>query len=418
MKKILLVIFVVLLVSVTAVASDEILIGSPIVDGVLDDLYLESYSLTVTGTDHTFHTSKKRSKPDGSFGDSATGYYLYDEDTLYVCIVVKDDKVFSRGKDWVAKYIADLSWENDAVEARIYYPELGTPIQANQYIFQCDAMAYGTTNYRQLCKDSHIAATSINKDGFVVEFAIPLSFNKKAGDKVGVSIEIDDLHEHIDDVNSPMNAYNFNAYGSQHPYRNMIKLSKTKATEKPSLFDDVIDHQARDDISYVVHAGIFNGTDKGFEPDTTMTRAMFATIIGRLHEMKKGKLDTFVDAPKFKDVDYDSWYGKYLDWASGSGIINGVGDSRFNPNAPVTKQEMAVILYRYLNITDSETSISFADANDVASWAKSAVGYCAKNGFITSDESNKFYPASYAKRHEAASLIAKYIPTVTAPLYD
>lgn len=418
MKKTLITLIIVLLLSVTSLASDEILIGTPAVDGILDKLYLESYSLTVTGNDHTFHTSKQNSTPQGSWGDSATAYYLYDEDTLYVCIDVKDDKVYSRGKGWVAKHIADLSWENDAVEARIYYPELGKPIQANQYIFQCDAKAYATTNYRQMCDKPHTAATSLNKEGFIVEFAIPLSFGKKAGDEIGVSIEIDDLHEFVYDIESIMNVNNFNAYGSQHPYKNMIKLSEVKATADPILFEDTKGHPASDDISYILEVGIFNGTDKGFEPDATMTRAMFATVLGRLHEMKIGKIASFINPVRFKDVDYDSWYGKYIDWASGTGIINGVGDSRFNPEAPVTKQEMAVMLYRFLEVTDYEAEIPFADAKDVDEWAIEAVAYCAENKLITGDTVNKFYPTEKAKRHEVASFIARYIPTVTAQLYD
>ena len=213
------------------VPSDEILTGTPTVDGVLDKMYEYSYRLTVTGDEHTFHTSKGGTKS-GSYGDSATAYYLYDNDCLYVCIVVKDDAVYSRGEEWAIANIRDLSWENDAVEARIYYEELGEAKQANQYIFQCDAYGYATTNYLSMCEEPHTVETAFTEDGYVVEFAIPLSFGKTAGDQIGLTIEIDDLHEEVVPTDTAMGTHNFSAYGSQHPYGNMVTLSELEAPEK------------------------------------------------------------------------------------------------------------------------------------------------------------------------------------------
>ena len=217
--------------SAPIIPSDDVLKGTPDVDGVLDKMYEYSYRLTVSGDADTFHTSKGGTK-EGSFGDSATAYYLYDESYLYVCIVVKDDAVYSRGEAWAKDNIAALSWENDAVEARIYYEELGEAKQANQYIFQCDAYGYATTNYLLMCKDPHTVETAITEDGFIVEFAIPLSFGKAAGDKIGLTIEIDDLHEEVAATDTAMGGHDFNAYGSQHPYLNMVTLSDLEASKK------------------------------------------------------------------------------------------------------------------------------------------------------------------------------------------
>lgn len=416
MKRILLLFTLALILSVTCFASEEILIGTPIVDGVQDHMYTESYKLEVSGAKDTFHTGKKGT-PDGSKDASATAYYLYDEKNIYICITVKDANVFSRGKAWIVKNIAALAWENDAVEARVYYPELGDPVQANQYIFQCDAKGIATTDYLDMCEEDHVAAATLNSDGYTVEFAIPLCFDKKAGDEIGFAIEVDDLHEYVVGANTPVGAHDFNAYGSQHPYRNMVKLGTKKASGRTTVFDDTKSHWAKDDISYVIQADIFNGTGNGFEPDGTMTRAMFATVIGRLYERKSGALVEYDGAPKFKDVDYNSWYGKYVDWASGAGIVNGVGDSRFNPDAPVTKQEMAVMLFRYTKEFHSGTDCSFADAGQVAVWAEIAVSYCAEKGYIKADAANKFYPVKKATRAEVASLIAAYMQSVKAKLY-
>lgn len=417
MKKILLFFTLFVAFALTSLAADEIMIGTPTVDGILDHLYQESYTLEVNGAENTFHTSKG-GKPDGSKGNSAIAYYLYDDNYLYVCIDVKDNAVYSRGKAWIVKNIAALAWENDAVEARVYYPELGDPVQANQYIFQCDAKGIATTNYLGMCEKPHVAATTLNSKGYTVEFAIPLSFDKKAGDEIGLTVEIDDLHEAISGADTPTGTHNFNAYGSQHPYKNMVKLGTKKTSNRITVFDDTKNHVAKDDISYVIQAELFNGTGTGFDPDATMTRAMFATVIGRLYERKKGELIEYDSAPKFKDVDYSSWYGKYVDWASGAGIINGVGDSRFDPESPVSKQEMTVMLFRFIKTFYAKKDSSFADKNDVADWAAIAVAYCQENGFIKGDKNNKFYPKSKATRAEVASILTAYMKSAKAQLYE
>lgn len=417
MRKTILLTLLMSVLSLTCIASEDILIGTPIIDGVLDHIYLESYSLTVTGKDDTFYTGKA-GKPEGSSSDSATAHFLYDSEYLYVCVDVKDDTLFSRGKAWIVKRINALSWENDAVEVRVYYPELGNAVQANQYIFQCDAKGIATTDYLDMCEVDHIASASLNEKGFTVEFAIPLSFEKKAGNEIGVAIEIDDLHEMVQGIDTPMGTHNFNAYGSQHPYDNMVKLGTGKASTATTVFNDTKNHEAKNDISYVIQANIFNGTGTGFEPDATMTRAMFATVLGRIYEKKTGPLTFYTGATEFVDVDYDSWYGEYVNWASGAGIINGVGNSCFNPEEPVTKQEMAVMLYRFTKAFGQDTDIPYSDASEVADWAKISVSYCAYHGYITADANNRFYPNKKATRAEVASLITAYMKSIKVKLYQ
>ncbi|MBE6651020.1 MAG: hypothetical protein E7613_06875 [Ruminococcaceae bacterium] len=416
MKKILITVLLLAAFSIACLAADEIMIGTPVVDGMTDSIYQTSYKIEINGEKHTFHTGKG-GQPDGSKGASATAYYLYDDNFLYVSIDVKDESVFSRGKAWIIKNIAALSWENDAVEARVYYPELGDPVQANQYIFQCDAKGVATTNYLGMCEKDHIAATTLNENGYTVEFAIPLSFDKKAGDMIGLSIEIDDLHELVSGADSPMGAHNFNAYGSQHPYKNMVKLGKEKVANRVTVYDDTKNHWGRDEISYVVQASLFNGTGKGFEPDTTMTRAMFATVLGRLYEIKKGPLTQYDNAAKFKDVDYKSWYGKYVDWASGAGIVNGYENGSFKPDAPITREEMAVMIFRFANTSHTEGKLDFKDASKISDWAKVSVSYCVDKGYINGNEKSEFLPKNNATRAEVSALMARYLKAATARLY-
>ena len=269
----------IVLISVFSVAAsaDGVLFGTPVVDGLLDSLYLESETITVTGKEHTFHTSAKGSK-DGSFGDSATAYFLHDGEYLYACVKVNDNSVYTRGKEWVLKYIEQLSWENDAVEVRVYYTELGEAVQSNQYIFQADAYGFATENYLDMCGEEHTVATTINESGYICEFKIPLSFNTAAGEKIGLAIEIDDLHEQLD-LNTAIGKNNFNAYGSQHPYKNMVTLSSEKAVKKIDITDDTKSNWARTSIEYVLDSGVMKAQGNAFNPYAVMsTKDVFDTM--------------------------------------------------------------------------------------------------------------------------------------------
>lgn len=416
MKKIIISIVLLMALSVTCLAFDSIKIATPIVDGILDTTYQESYRIELNGQENTFYTSKGGTA-DGSIGDSAVAYFLYDDSHLYACITVTDDAVFSRGERWIIKNIKELSWENDAVELRVYYPELGDAVQANQYIFQCDAMGIATTNYKAMCEGEHACATSINSDGYTVEFAVPLSFGKKAGDEIGLSIEIDDLHEEITGVNTKMGGHKFNAYGSQHPYKNMVKLGEEKVAKRITVFDDTRDHWGRDDISYVMQASLFNGMGMGFEPDTSMTRAMFVTVLGRVYERKLGALGKYENEMEFTDVDYNSWYGKYVRWASGAGIVNGVGDLLFAPDKPITREEMAVMLFRFAKASPVDKEVEFSDFESVSDWAKEAVTYCVDKGYMGGDNYKRLSPKKQATRAEVSALMTRYMKGNTVKLY-
>ncbi len=86
--------------------------------------------------------------------------------------------------------------------------------------------------------------------------------------------------------------------------------------ENAKTFTDIGSHWAKDSIGFVTEREIFLGTGSNvFSPDSGMTRAMFATVIGRLYERSYGGIDT-MSTHAFTDCDYDDYYGKYVDWAA------------------------------------------------------------------------------------------------------
>jgi hypothetical protein len=194
--------------------------------------------------------------------------------------------------------------------------------------------------------------------------------------------------------------------------------------ENPKSFTDIAGHWAKDNIDFVTERELFLGTGGGdFSPQSGMTRAMFATVIGRLYERSYGKI-LQKDEHAFTDVDYDAYYGAYIDWASENNILTGIGGGLFKPDQEITRQEMAAILYRFakfLNVSPSEsdkTKPNFPDAADIASWAAEAASYCQQTGIITGRSGGYFVPQGTVTRAEVAAILQRFIESSVKQLND
>ena len=194
--------------------------------------------------------------------------------------------------------------------------------------------------------------------------------------------------------------------------------------ENPKSFNDIAGHWAKDYIDFVTERELFLGTGNGdFFPQSGMTRAMFATVIGRLYERSYGEI-LKKDDHAFVDVDYDAYYGAYIDWAMESNIITGIGGGLFRPDQEITRQEMAAILYRFakfLNVSPSKpekTQPNYSDAADIASWATEAAMYCLQTGIITGRSGGYFVPQGTATRAEVAAILQRFIEIAVKQLND
>ena len=185
--------------------------------------------------------------------------------------------------------------------------------------------------------------------------------------------------------------------------------------ENPKSFNDIAGHWAKGNIDFVTERELFLGTGDGnFSPQSGMTRAMFATVIGRLYERSYGKLSEKDDS-KFADVDNDAYYETYINWASENNIITGIGGGLFKPDREITRQEMAAILYRFAEFlntlpSDSEkTQLNYQDASEISSWATEAAVYCQQRGIITGRSGGNFVPQGTATRAEVAAILQRFI---------
>jgi hypothetical protein len=143
-----------------------------------------------------------------------------------------------------------------------------------------------------------------------------------------------------------------------------------------------------------------------------MTRAMFVQALWSY----EGRPDsTFsIQHSTFRDVVAVAWYFDAVVWASDCGIVLGFGDGRFNPNAPITREQMAVMLVRYMRykghpdkMTRGDRTLPFADEARISSWALDSVRFIQAAGIVHGRPDNRFDPQGMATRAEAAAMLVR-----------
>ena len=153
--------------------------------------------------------------------------------------------------------------------------------------------------------------------------------------------------------------------------------------------------------------GLMAGTgETTFSPDTPMTRGMLVTVLYRLAGSPSLE-DEDLGYP-FADVPGDSWYADGVYWARLNGVVSGYSDSAFGPNDPLTREQLAAILWRYAGSPAAEGSASFADESGIASWAASAVDWAQESGYISGVGGNRFDPDGTATRAQVAVILMRY----------
>lgn len=189
------------------------------------------------------------------------------------------------------------------------------------------------------------------------------------------------------------------------------------ATDAGNL-TDIKGHWAQAPIIWSVVEGYFQGTsDTTFSPSTTMSRAMFVTVLGRFAGIDPSDYQDWYISNLFTDVPENSYYAPYINWALRMGITKGTSDWKFSPNEPVSRQQMAVFLQRYASIYNYEmTSISapssdaFLDGGSIASYAVDAVEAMRLTGILTGradQDGLVFAPNDGASRAECAVVLER-----------
>ena len=178
-------------------------------------------------------------------------------------------------------------------------------------------------------------------------------------------------------------------------------------------FDDIKSHVSKTAIEALASYGIIAGkTDIRFDPDATMTRAEFATIVVRALGLPAK------NTAQFTDVKSNDWFASYVGTAYYYEIVSGTSATTFNPNGIITRQEAAVMVARAAKLAGMDTGLDeaeirnmlaqFGDYITAADWAKSSLAFCYKHN-ILSQEMFDIKPAEAVTRGEIAEMIFRVL---------
>ena len=170
-------------------------------------------------------------------------------------------------------------------------------------------------------------------------------------------------------------------------------------------------------VRYTYDNGLMNGTGEySFEPESSMTRAMLVTVLWRYAGSPAGWENPFTD------VLNGSWFTQAVAWAAENGIVNGVGNHKFEPNSNITREQMAAILFRYAAKSGFDTSArgnldQYPDRGDVSGYAVEPLSWAVAEGLIKgTDNGNGILldPQGNATRAQVATIIMRFIRTAAS----
>ena len=196
-------------------------------------------------------------------------------------------------------------------------------------------------------------------------------------------------------------------------YRNLMDdiystYHTVQPTETPFPFTDVPESRwSYPYIQQLYDAGVVSGTSATtFEPTANVTRAQFVTMLAGL----QGADVSAYTSGKFADVPADAWYAPYVNWAAENGVVYGVSDTEFAPDAKISRQDMAAMLYRYagqfgIQLGTGNPAITFTDEADIADYALPAVEALQRAGVISGMPDGSFRPRDTATREQACVML-------------
>ena len=212
----------------------------------------------------------------------------------------------------------------------------------------------------------------------------------------------------------------------------MITIPVTSTTRSGVLSEDVLKIEVRhktaseifadvtpettgiwsaDAVDFASDMRLVNGTaEKTFSPNATMTRAMLVTVLYRA----AGSPDMTVTT-NFTDLDPNSYYYNAVVWANAMGVVTGTTETAFSPDAPVTREQIAVILYRYAALsgsTEGETGANldaYTDRDQLGDYAVRGMSWAVSRGIVTGTSATTLSPISPATRAQVVVMLHRYL---------
>ena len=272
------------------------------------------------------------------------------------------------------------------------------------YTYSCGVLtsvpADATVLIQAIDEDSFIAGCCLNEDGTPIDgFVEAIALERNGMDLTIFANSVNNRAHQQDDYR----------YVTNTIYAKMLSDEQMQLSTLP--FTDVDpDDWFYDEVAYAYENGLMGGTSGStFSPGTATDRAMMATLLWRLDGAPV--VNYLMD---FGDVAEGLWYSEAVRWAASEDVVKGVGDgSNYAPTATITREQMAVMLYRYAQYKGYDVSgaadlSGYADVDSVSDWADQAVAWAVDAGLIGGVGGSRLNPGGSASRAEIATLLMRF----------
>lgn len=194
-------------------------------------------------------------------------------------------------------------------------------------------------------------------------------------------------------------SYQVAGAGSEAGTETAAPGAEEQKNDQPITLNDVAAHWALNSINELVAQGCISGyPDGSFRPDSTITRAEFATVLVKTFEFEHNSGKTFADTAAH-------WAKDYIATAAANGLVNGYTDDAFGPDDLITREQMAVMIVKAAKLAPSAEKAQFADSSGISGWAGEAIATATKNGLMRGYSDNTVRPGGNATRAEAVTVI-------------
>jgi hypothetical protein len=247
----------------------------------------------------------------------------------------------------------------------------------------------------------------IDFGGIYVSRTIPL--NEQPGSEGVTAVLFDPASSTISYVPSVVTTVNGKSEVTIYTAHNSIY---TIVETKPKIFEDVVNHWAKQDIDLLSSKLILNGiSESEFAPDRAITRAEFAAMLVRALAIQENG-----PSKSYLDVMASSWYSSAIQAASKVSLVEGIADNKFDPNALITREQMVVMVARAMKMIKPVTGnsggvssvVDYKDQGDVSDWSRSAFEDTLKEGIING-YSDRLLPDEHATRAQASSVLKRLL---------
>ena len=293
----------------------------------------------------------------------------------------------------------------------------GNTIQVNENITltanwkeQKDDSSSGSSDnertYAIVTEDDGNGSVSVSADEASAGTRITVTVKPDAGYELDELTVTDSKNKDLKVTKRSETTYTFHMADSKVTVE--ASFAKDGTVQQPDTrFDDVAKNAwYYNAVEYVAENGIMSGVSaREFAPNAGFSRAMLAQTLYAMSGKPAVKVES-----TFADVAANAWYADAVNWAAEKGYVSGVGDGKFAPDASVTREQMALILYRDAGSPDASgmAQKEFADSSSVSAYAVDAIRWAVHEGLISGMENNTLAPQGTATRAQVAQILMNF----------